>query len=425
MKAALFDMDGVLCDTQKIHHSCYVDIAKQYNVTLDEKIFDKFKGILRIEGVKLFCEAINLEINDENLNHISKLKNDLYLKKIEEKKESLLNEGTVSLLKKLKDNKVKTALVSASANAKHIVKLTNIEQYFDYAVDASKVGKGKPNPAIFLEAASKLHIKPSDCVVYEDALNGLEAANVSNMYSIGVNVNLTTTTFTYNDKVADRYVTSLADPLCYRGLYENLNDSADECSLFIFDAGNVVIKDIHCFNGIFEEYNFSTQQKVEFIKDYNFYTAPLMDGNISTEFFLERINQNLNLNIKEDAFYTHFKPTLNQTIVDLINELKKQGKKVVLGSNTFAPHTKKMEEIGLFDLFDTVYVSNEMHQYKPNPSFFRYILEHEKTEANKAYFIDDLAENIASAASIGINTLHYINKDKNDKLKRVFKNIIN
>lgn len=425
MKAALFDMDGVLCDTQKIHDSCYIDIAKQYNVTLDESIFDKFEGILRIEGVKLFCNAINLEPTNDNINYISKIKNDLYLQKIEKNKESLLNEGTISLLKRLKANNVKTALASASANAKHIIKTTKIEKYFDWVVDASKIEKGKPNPAIFLEAASKLMVKPSDCVVYEDAINGLKAANDSNMYSIAMNVDFENIDITYNDKIADRFITSLEDPLCYKGLYENIYDSADNCSLFIFDAGNVVIENIHCFSGIFEEYNFTTMQKNEFIKDFHHYTAPLMDGNISTEFFIERINQNLNLNINKDAFYKHFKPTLNQPIVDLIKALKLNGKKVVLGSNTFAPHTKKMEEIGMFDLFDSIYVSNEMHQYKPNPSFFRYILNNENIEANKAYFIDDLSENIASAASLGINTLHYVNKNKDNKLKLAFKNFLN
>ena len=424
MKAALFDMDGVLCDTQNIHHSCYRDIAKQYNVTLDNNIFDKFRGILRIEGVKLFCNAINLEPNRKNIEYISKLKNDLYLKKIEENKESLLNEGAISLLEKLKQNNVKIALASASANAKHIIKTTKIEHYFDWVVDASKILKGKPNPAIFLEAASKLMVKPSDCVVYEDATNGLQAANASNMYSIAMNVDFQNLDITYTDKIADRFIKSLSDPLCYEGLYENIYDSAQDCLLFIFDAGNVVIENIHCFNGIFEEYNFSTIQKSEFIKDFHFYSATLMDGNISTDFFIDRINQNLNLNIKKDAFYKHFKPTFNEPIVNLIKTLRRHGKKVVLGSNTFYPHTKTMEEMGLFDLFDSVYVSNQMHQYKPNPSFFRYILEKENTVAKKTYFIDDLSDNIASAASLGINTLHYINEDKNIKLAKAFSKFI-
>jgi beta-phosphoglucomutase len=421
VKAALFDMDGVLCNTQEYHNACYAEIAKKnYNITLDSSIEDKLKGVLRNEGAKIFCKAVGIRPNKENIKYISTLKNNLYLKKIEENKDSLLATGTIELLQRLKNNNVSIALVSASANAKTIIKLTKIEKYFDYVVDAQNIGKGKPNPAIFLEAAAHLAIKPSDCVVYEDAINGIQAANDCDMYSIAVNVDFNKTTFTYSKKIADRYVKSLDDPLCYKGLYENLFDLADDSSLFIFDAGNVVIKNIHCFNGIFDQYNFTTDQKSEFIKDFNFYTAPLMDGNISTEFFLNHVNKNLNLNISGDPFYNYFNPVFNVKIVNLINKLKESGKKVVLGSNTFAPHTKKMKEMGLFDLFDSVYVSNEIHHYKPNPSFFRYILEKENIEAEKAYFVDDISDNIASAASLNIKTLHYTGENKDEKLDNAF-----
>jgi beta-phosphoglucomutase len=421
VKAALFDMDGVLCNTQEYHNACYAEIAKKnYNITLDSSIEDKLKGVLRNEGAKIFCKAVGIRPNKENIKYISTLKNNLYLKKIEENKDSLLATGTIELLQRLKNNNVSIALVSASANAKTIIKLTKIEKYFDYVVDAQNIGKGKPNPAIFLEAAAHLAIKPSDCVVYEDAINGIQAANDCDMYSIAVNVDFNKTTFTYSKKIADRYVKSLDDPLCYKGLYENLFDMANDSSLFIFDAGNVVIKNIHCFNGIFDQYNFTTDQKSEFIKDFNFYTAPLMDGNISTEFFLNHVNKNLNLNISGDPFYNYFNPVFNVKIVNLINKLKESGKKVVLGSNTFAPHTKKMKEMGLFELFDSVYVSNEIHHYKPNPSFFRYILEKENIEAEKAYFVDDISDNIASAASLNIKTLHYTGENKDEKLDNAF-----
>ncbi len=425
MKAALFDMDGVLCDTQKYHHSCYVDIAKEYyNVTLDDNIENKLKGVLRYEGAKTICEAVNITPNEENIKYISDLKNKHYLKKIEENKDSLLKEGAISLLKKLKDNDVKIALASASSNAKFIIELTGIDKYFDYVVDVKKINKGKPNPAIFLDAASHLCVKPSDCVVYEDAISGIQAANDSNMYAIAVNIDFSNTTYTYTNKIADRHVKSLTDPLCYKGLYTNIYDKGDDSSLFIFDAGNVVIYNIHCFNGIFDKYNFTTHQRNEFIKDFSYYNAPLMDGNISTDFFLKHINDTMDLNIEGDPFYDFFKPEFNTEIVELIKSLKKNGKKVVLGSNTFAPHTKKMKEMGLFGLFDEIYVSNEIHNYKPNPSFFRYILRNENTKAENAYFIDDLDENVASAASLGINVLNYVGKDKNKNLKSAFTKFI-
>lgn len=425
VKAALFDMDGVLCDTQQYHHSCYVEIARDYyGVNLDNNISNKLKGVLRYEGAKVICKAVNIKATDENIKYISDLKNELYLKKVEEKKDTLLCEGVLPLLKRLKANNVKMAVASASSNAKFIIKLTKIDKYFDHIVDLSNIKKGKPNPAIFLDAASHLAVKPSDCVVYEDAIGGIQAANDGGMYSIAVNIDFKNIAFTYGNKTADRSVKTLNDPLCYKGLYENSFDKADDSSLFIFDAGNVVLNNIHCFNGIFDQFNFSLDQRNEFVKDFNFYTAPLMDGNISTEFFLSHVNKTMNVNLNGNPFYDHFKPEFNEEIVSLIKKLRKVGKRVVLGSNTFSPHTQKMKEMGLFDLFDAVYVSNEMHRYKPNPSFFRYILEKENVDNSKAYFIDDMSENIAAAAALNINTLHYINNNKDIRLKEAFSTFI-
>ncbi|MGD1821663.1 MAG: HAD family hydrolase [Pleomorphochaeta sp.] len=425
MKAALFDMDGVLVDTQKYHQSCYNDIAKDYyGIKLDKSINDKLKGVLRYEGAITFCKAVNIEPNEENIKYVSSLKNELYLKTIEKNKDSLLKPGAKQLLKRLKDKNVKLALASASSNAKYVIRLTGIDHYFDYVVDVKTIGKGKPNPAIFLDAASALCVKPSDCVVYEDAISGIEAANNCGMYSIAVNIDFSNTTFTYSNKIANRQVKTLEDSLCYRGLYRDLYDESDNCELFIFDAGNVVINNIHIFNDIFDHYNLDSIQRNEFINDYANYNAPLMDGNITTDFYINHINETMDLNIEGDPFYDYFKPEFNEVIVNLIKSLRKKGKRVVLGSNTYAPHTKKMKEMGLFDLFDEIYVSNEMHHYKPNPSFFRYILRCENMKAENTYFIDDMAENVASAAAIGINVLNYVGEDKNKILNNIFKEII-
>ncbi len=425
MKAALFDMDGVLVDTQKYHRSCYNDIAKQYyNIELDETINEKLRGVLRREGAITFCKAVNIEPTEENILYVSTLKNNHYLKTIEKDKDNLLKPGAIELLSKLKNNKIKIALASASSNAKHVIKLTNIDKYFDYVVDVTKIAKGKPNPAIFLDAASALCVKPSDCVVYEDAINGIEAAKAAGMYCISVDIDFSSVQYTYTNKIADRQVKTLKDPLCYQGLYRDIYDKIDDCNLFIFDAGNVVINNIHIFNDIFDHYNFTSQQRSEFVNDYANYNAPLMDGNITTEFYIKHINETMNLNIEGNPFYDFFHPELNEEVVSLIKKLRDSGKTVVLGSNTFAPHVEIMKDLGFEKLFDNIYCSNEIHHYKPNPSFFRHILEQEKVDAKNAFFIDDLDENIASAASVGINTFHYEGKDKSLKLNKIFKEYI-
>lgn len=421
MKAALFDMDGVICDTQIYHESIYRDLAKeQYNTVLDKEISQQLKGVLKNEGAKVFCQAVGLEATEENMKKVYKQKNERYQKIIKEKGKTLLIDGAEDLIIKLKKNNVLLALASASSNASYIIEMLGLKNYFDYIVDVSKIKRGKPNPAIFLDAAINLGVDPADCVVYEDAENGIIAAKKAGMYAIGYNVDLDISKLSYSVYGADRVVTSLRDPLCYEGLYTNLPSQVEECELFIFDAGGVILKNINCFAGIFKQYNFSKTQIREFINDYINYDNPMMENMITPEQYWKHIEKNFGIKVEGNPFYDYFKPYLNDEMIDTINKLKANGKKVVLGSNTFAPHLKVMKDLGLYDLLDNIYASCEIQRYKPCPSFFRYILNSEKVDANKAMFIDDLDLNIAAAATVGLKTLHYNGENKSKLLKQTF-----
>ncbi len=421
MEAALFDMDGVLVDTQKYHVSIYQQIAKEeYNTILTEDIVIALGGVLKEEGAYIVAKALGIKPTKENCDKLYKIKNDRYKEIIREKKEELLNEGAVELLERLKSANVKMALCSASSNAKEIIKLTNIEHYFDAVVDLTKVKRGKPNPEIFLRGAIHLGVSPKDCVVYEDAKNGIKAAKDSGMYCVGYKTNLSYDSLSYGEVGADRVVNSLLDPLCYQGLYTSLYDNPKDCRVFAFDAGNVVINNIETIAQIIDDLNLTQKQADEFILEFNEYTAPLMDGNIKCEDFWKHLADTMNLKVEGEPFAKHFKPTLNQSMVTIIKTLRERGYRVVLASNTFAPHTKIMEEIGLFKLFDHTYLSNEINRYKPSPSFFRYIIQNENVEPSQIYFVDDLSDNIASAAKEGLKSLHYKNEDKNKRLKNAF-----
>lgn len=421
MKAALFDMDGVLVDTQKYHVSIYQQIAKdEFNKILSTNTIEALGGVLKEEGAFIVAREIGLNPTKENCDLLYEKKNNIYKEIIKKEKENLLMDGALELLQKLKSANIKMALCSASSNAKELIKLTNIEQYFDAIVDISKIKKGKPSPEIFLQGAIQLGVNPEDCVVYEDAINGIKAAKNAGMYSIGYNINLDFDSLTYGQSGADRVVNSLFDPLCYKGLYSSLYDSAQDCKVFVFDAGNVVINNIDCLSQIIKELKLSEVEANEFMLDFKAYAAPLMDGNISCTKYWEHINDTMNLNIKGDPFYDYFNPTFNKPIIKIMKKLKENGYRVVLGSNTFEPHEKIMEKIGLFDYTDFPYMSHIMNRYKPSPSFFKYIIEKENINASQIYFIDDLAQNIASAAIEGLNTFNYAGEDKNNHLEKIF-----
>jgi putative hydrolase of the HAD superfamily len=146
-----------------------------------------------------------------------------------------------------------------------------------------------------------------------------------------------------------------------------------------------------------------------------------MDGNITCAQYWDHIRDTMNIDIVGDPFYKHFCPSLNEPIIEIMKRLKERGYRVLLGSNTFSPHAKIMGEIGLFDFTDYAYMSHEIKRYKPSPSFFKYIVEKENIEASQIYFIDDLSKNIASAAKEGLKTFHYVDKNKNERLKKAFK----
>jgi len=422
MKAALFDLDGVLVDTQKYHVGIYKQIAEEHGVTLSKQNIDALGGVLKEEGAAIICNALGLEATKENADNLYFTKNKLYTKIIREKKSDLLMNGAVELLQRLKDNHVKMALCSASSNASEIITLTGLDKFFEeeHVVNLKEVKYGKPNPEIFLQGAILVGEDPKDCVVYEDAINGIQAAKRAGMYSIGYRVNLDHNNLTYGQTTADRVVTSLLDPICYKGLYSSFNGTASNCKVFVFDAGNVIINNIECLAGIINEYQPTKDQIDEFLLDFKAYIAPLMDGNMSTKEYWEHVEKSMNIKVKGDPFAKHFHPTLNQPIMDVIKNLKDKGYRVVLGSNTFAPHAKIMEDIGGFEYLHKCYMSHTMNHYKPHPGFFRYICENENVKPEDVFFIDDLDENIAAAAKYGLNTLHYSSKDKNKKLKEAF-----
>jgi beta-phosphoglucomutase len=90
------------------------------------------------------------------------------------------------ILQFLKENNIPIALGSASKNAQPILEKVGLLHYFDTIVDGNNVTKAKPDPEVFLLAAKQLGVKPEDCVVFEDAVAGVEAANAAKMISIGI-----------------------------------------------------------------------------------------------------------------------------------------------------------------------------------------------------------------------------------------------
>lgn len=199
-----------------------------------------------------------------------------------------------------------------------------------------------------------------------------------------------------------------------------IDDSIDGCNLFIFDMGNVVVKNITMLGKIARRLGLD---KEEFVADYRDYDFAMMDGTLSIEAYWEHIYTKFGLKVEGNPFASEFNPHFNDEMVAVIKRLRAQGKRVVCGSNTFAPHWEILERMGALALFDKAYASHEMGVSKPHRQFYEFIIAQEKGSNATTYFVDDMEENITASATLGIKSLLYadsIELSASEKLKRVF-----
>ncbi|MFH1622543.1 MAG: beta-phosphoglucomutase family hydrolase [Candidatus Omnitrophota bacterium] len=202
-KAAIFDLDGVIVDTVPIHFKAWKRMFTEYGKDFTfEDYKQKVDGIPRIDGGR----AILKDISDEDLKKACDRKQEYFLEFIE-KEEIPAYDSTLKLIKELQSHSIKIANISSSKNCKRLLKRINLIDEMEAIVDGTEITKGKPDPQVFLMAAERLKVKPEDCLVFEDAVLGVEAAKRANMLCVGID--------RYNDpkrlKKADIIVSDLIE----------------------------------------------------------------------------------------------------------------------------------------------------------------------------------------------------------------------
>lgn len=189
--------------------------------------------------------------------------------------------------------------------------------------------------------------------------------------------------------------------------------------LFIFDLGQVMITNLRILPNMADALGLDYQ---EFHEDYKIYDIPLLDGWMDPEDYYRHLELKFGVKVKEDLFITSFSPKVNTRLLAIVDRLREKGFRCVVGSNVFDKHwdyTLAMPEAPLSH-FDALYASHLMHRSKPEPCFFRHIQETEGVPFNEIAFIDDRAENIATAESLGITTLHYAGDRLEEREKAFF-----
>ena len=185
-KGFIFDLDGVIVDTAKYHFLAWQKLAKSIGIDFSHEQNEQLKGVSRVKSLEKILAWGNKTISEDKFNALMASKNDDYLSFIAKMNHDEILPDVPKVLNYLKEQNQPISLGSASKNARQILEKVDLLKQFDAIVDGNDVSKAKPDPEVFLIAAKVLNIKPEDCIVFEDSVAGVQAANTANMISIGI-----------------------------------------------------------------------------------------------------------------------------------------------------------------------------------------------------------------------------------------------
>jgi beta-phosphoglucomutase len=182
----IFDLDGVIVDTARYHFLAWKKLANSIGIDFSEEQNEQLKGVSRVQSLEKILAWGNKTISAAHFTALMTSKNDAYLLHVQTMNESEILPDVIKILNFLGDENQPVALGSASKNARLILNKVKLIDQFEAIVDGTNVSKAKPDPEVFLIAAKQLEMIPEDCIVFEDSVAGVQAANSANMISIGI-----------------------------------------------------------------------------------------------------------------------------------------------------------------------------------------------------------------------------------------------
>lgn len=197
-KAVIFDLDGVICHTDKYHYQAWKKLADELGIYFDEKINNRLRGVSRMESFDIILERYEGEMSAEDKEKYAAQKNELYRELLGNMTTEDLSEEVRNTLDELRKMGLKLAIGSSSRNAGFILERLGLAGYFDAVSDGNNISRSKPDPEVFVKAAGFLETAPADCLVVEDAKSGLEAALAGGMDCAAVGDAVESGLATYN-----------------------------------------------------------------------------------------------------------------------------------------------------------------------------------------------------------------------------------
>jgi len=185
--AVIFDLDGVIVSTDKFHYKAWKQLADREEIFFEKKINNRLRGVSRRESLHIILERSANDYSRAEITEMLEFKNNIYKESLNELSKSDILSNFNELYSILKENNVSMAIGSSSRNTKSILKQIGLLDAFDAIADGTDIKRSKPDPEVFLLAASRLGVNPTNCYVVEDAIAGIEAAKAGGMKAIAIN----------------------------------------------------------------------------------------------------------------------------------------------------------------------------------------------------------------------------------------------
>ena len=184
ISTVIFDMDGVIVDTEPVHHYAYQQHFKHLGIEVTPEMYASFTGCSTKNIYTRIKDHFNIL---EEVEMLVQGKRTLFNAVFDNKEDLCLLEGVEDLIKELHAKGMQLVLASSSANEtiNRIFKRFNLDPYFTHKVSGEDFTNSKPHPAIFLKAAELSQTSVENCIVIEDSTNGIKAAKAANIYCIG------------------------------------------------------------------------------------------------------------------------------------------------------------------------------------------------------------------------------------------------